>query len=152
MSKRRDDDLVQTFTAPADATVEAILNEETRRRDEMQLSPVERKLVIEQRRKDADRQAKAKAKAKRTNRVTLVLPPDLVQRLDAVANWQGVTGSQVATFLLYEAMDQYDTGKISFDGHKHTSYNFRYDWELIHPMDADRNQHRSEKKQKNGWG
>lgn len=152
MSPRKDDPILDTFSAPLDETVASILNEETRRRDEMQLSPQERKRVIETRRKEAARKQAAKEKSKARNRVMLDLPINLVERLEKIALWQGVTTSQVVTFLLYEAVSQYEQGAIRFDEHKCTSYNPRYDFELIHPQDAERQKRRSAKKQKNGWG
>jgi hypothetical protein len=152
MGKRNDNAILTAFNSPADATVESILNEETRRRDEMQLSPEERKHLIEQRRKDAARKQAAQEKARSQNRVTLILPPDLSKRIEGIAHWQGVTSSQVVTFFLYETLTQYERGAIRFDEFKQPSYSPRYDFELIHPQDTTRQNRRSAKKQKTGWG
>jgi hypothetical protein len=152
MTKRRNDEVVDLFALPLDETVHSILSEETRRRDEMQLSPDERKRIIEQRRKDTARKQAAKAKAQGQNKVTLVLPPKLVEKIEITARWQSVTTSQIVTFFLFEAMAQYEQGAIHFDGCKHPSYNPRYDYELIHPQDAERQERRSTKKKRNGWG
>jgi hypothetical protein len=152
MAKKRDDEIVNTFTTPLDETVASILNEETRRRDEMQLSPDERQRLLEQRRKDAARKQAQKQKAKTQNKVLLVIPPDLMERINGIANWQSITGSQVVTFLLYEAVAQYEQGDIRLEDHKQASYNPRYDFELIHPNDTTRQNRRSAKKKKNGWG
>lgn len=152
---KRSDEIVVSFSAPPtalDETVASIMDKETSRRDEMQLSPAERRKVIEQRRKDTARKEKAKAKARSQSRVTLIIPNTLMQRIESIATWHGVTTSQVVTFLLFEAADLYEKGAIRFDGHKQPSYNPRYDFELVHPKDTERQSRRSAKKRKNGWG
>ncbi len=145
--------MLNAFT-PADEMVAEILSDANRRQDELQLTPQERKRLADQRRKDAARKARADKKAHdhAPNRTVLLLPTDLKDRLESIANWQGLPVSQVATFLLYEAISQFDTGAINFAPHKTPSYSPRYQSELIHPLDAERRQRRVEKKSKNGWG
>jgi hypothetical protein len=152
MAKNRNDDLVSIFDTPLDETVAGILNNENRRREEMQISSEERRRLVEQRRKEADRKQVAREKARQCNRMMLDLPPDLMTRIEAMARWQGVTSSQVVTYLLYEAATHYDKGSIRFEMHKYPSYNPRYDFELIHPQDTERQNRRSAKKKKSGWG
>lgn len=138
----------------ADEMVAEILSDANRRKDEMQLTPRERQLLADQRRKEAARKARADQKAKNQapNRTVLLLPTDLKDRLESIANWQGIPISQIATYLLYEAISQFDTGAINFAPYKTPSYSPRYQSELIHPLDAERRQRRVEKKSKNGWG
>jgi hypothetical protein len=114
---------------------------------ESRLSPEERKRVAEWRRKEEERKRKAKqkAQAQRENRFHLLLPRDLKKRIAEIALEHSVSESQVATFLLYEALDRYDKGEIGFWGFKHPSKSPRYEFNLIHPKDTERESRKNEK-------
>jgi hypothetical protein len=139
---------------PADEVVADILSDSERRQDEMKLSPKERQALLAARRRESERQEKAsrKAKEQEAHRIFLLLPTDLKERLVGIAGWNGTSVSQVVTFLLYEAVAQYEAGQIDFSGHKSPSYSPRYVSELVHPKDAERQQRRSAQKRKKGWG
>jgi hypothetical protein len=134
--------------------VSEILNDGARRQEELKLSPKERQALIAARKKEEERQRKArqKAQSQKINRLLLLLPLNLKEKLIQIAEWHGVPISQAATFLLFEAVRQYEAGEIDFSGHKTTSYSPRYTSELIHPDDAERLERHAGQKQKKGWG
>lgn len=146
MSKRKDEQVLSAFEG-YDEGVRFLLEESQRRAEESRLSPEERKRVAEWRRKEEERKRKAKqkAQAQRENRFHLLLPRDLKKRVAEIALEHSVSESQVATFLLYEALDRYDKGEIGFWGFKHPSKSPRYEFNLIHPKDTERESRKNEK-------
>jgi hypothetical protein len=146
MSKRKDEQVLSAFEG-YDEGVRFLLEESQRRAEESRLSPEERKRVAEWRRKEEERKRKAKqkAQAQRENRFHLLLPRDLKKRIAEIALEHSVSESQVATFLLYEALDRYDKGEIGFWGFKHPSKSPRYEFNLIHPKDTERESRKNEK-------
>lgn len=146
MSQRKDEQVLSAFDG-YDEGVRFLLEESQRRAEESRLSPEERKRVAEWRRKEEERKRKAKqkAQAQRENRFHLLLPRDLKKRIEEIAVEHSVSESQVATFLLYEALDRYDKGEIGFWGFKHPSKSPRYEFNLIHPKDTERESRKNEK-------
>ncbi len=146
MSKRKDEQVLSAFEG-YDEGVRYLLEESQRRAEESRLSPQERKKLAELRRKEEERKRKAKQKsqAQKENRFHLLLPRDLKKRIAEIALEHGVSESQVATFLLYEAIDRYDRGEIGFWGFKHPSKSPRYEFNLIHPKDTERESRKNEK-------
>ncbi len=147
MTKRNQDDQVLSAFAGYDEGVQLLLNESQRRAEESRLSPEERKKLAQMRKKEEERKrkAKAKAEAQKENRFHLLLPRDLKKRIAEIALEHSVSESQVATFLLYEAIDRYDKGEIGFWGFKHPSKSPRYEFNLIHPKDTERESRKNEK-------
>lgn len=139
---------------PADEVVADILSDSERRQDEMKLSPKERQALLAARRKESERKEKARQKAQgqKEHRLFLLLPTDLKERLSNLASWNGTSVSQIATYLLYEALALYDAGQIDFNRHKAPSYSPRYTTELIHPNDGEHQQRYSAQKRKRGRG
>ncbi len=127
---------------PADEQVVEILSDGHQRFEEQRLSRAERTRLIEMRRKQEEkkRKEKEKAKARSQNKMTVDLPEALRKNLEVIANKERVTISQVATFFLFEAVEKYEQGEISFWGCKHRSGSPRYDWILVHPKDTERMQ------------
>ncbi len=123
---------------PADEQVAAILSDGERRFEEMSLSREERARLTEMRRKAAEKKRKEREKARERSKVTFDIPPLLKTSLDELADKEGVTVSQVITFLLFEALERFDKGEISFWGCKERSQSPRYDWILVHPKDTER--------------
>lgn len=146
MNKRKDEQVLSAFEG-YDEGVRFLLEESQRRAEENRLSPEERKRLAEWRRKEEarKRKAKQKAQAQRENRFHLLLPRDLKKRIAEIALEHSVSESQVATFLLYEALDRYDKGEIGFWGFKHPSKSPRYEFNLIHPKDTERESRKNEK-------
>lgn len=143
------------FDAPADATVEDILRDSERKQAEAGLSQEERRQVIERRRRQQQKREKARRKAQLQlpNRINLTLPQDLKASLESIAEWNHVTVSQVVTCLLYEAVDQVQSGQINLAKYKVPSESPRYEYALLHPKDTERQQNlASAKKTKSGWG
>ncbi len=138
----------------SDPMVREMLSEVGRKDEEAKLTPKERKLLTSMRKKEAERKAKAAQKTanQAKNRQHLLLPVNLKTDLDEIAKWHKTTVSQVVTFLLYEAVKAYQSGQINFTEYKNQSYNPRYDFELIHPNDDERQARRSAQKKKKGWG
>ncbi len=143
------------FETPADSTVEDILRDSERKQAEAGLSQDERRQVIERRRRQQEKREKAqrKAQAQLPNRINLNLPLDLKASLESIAKWNRVTVSQVVTCLLYEAVDQVQSGQINLAKYKVPSESPRYEYALLHPKDTERQQNlASTKKMKSGWG
>lgn len=136
--------------AQADEAVAEILEGVSRRQEEAQLSPKERKLLQDARRKDDARAAKAKAKAasQADQRTFLLLPAALKSKIETVAMSQGIPVSQVVAFLLFDALGRMEDGDIDFGPYLEPSFSPKYAWELIHPNDAERNQKRLDKFQR----
>jgi hypothetical protein len=122
---------------PADTMVDEILRETEQRQAEARLSPQERRKLLEMRQKAETKKQKARAKAERRkpNTILLVLPEELKKQLAQIAAKQEVPQSQVAAFLLYEALDLYEAGKIRFEGYKTPTRSPRYMHNLYHPND-----------------
>ena len=155
MGKKQDAAVLSVFGGGGvEETVAEILNHDREKKEEASLSLAERKAVIAMRRKEEARQKKAQEKSQNqnANRIVFLLPATLKEALSEIARWQGTTVSQVATFLLFEAVGQFEQGAINFSDHKRPSYNPRYDFELIHPKDTERLTRNSRQKKKKGWG
>lgn len=133
--------------APADEMVAEMLEDVTRRQDDARLSPRERKLLQDARRKEQERAAKAKAKAasQADQRTFLLLPAALKAKIETIAMSQGIPVSQVVAFLLFDALGRMEDGDIDFGPYLEPSYSPKYQWELIHPNDSERNQKRLDK-------
>ena len=138
------------LTLNADDVVAEILGDADRRQDELKLSPEERKRVIETRRKTQAKQeaARNKAEKQKPNRLHLLLSQDLKGQITEIAELLRIPMSQVVTFLLYEAFERYTRGEIDFDPFLTSSKSPRYDFNLIHPKDAEREEKFSTKKRK----
>lgn len=147
---RKDDTSLPAFTFAADQVVEEILGDADRRRDELKLSPEERKRLIANRRKEQVRKdrAKEKAAAKKANRTELLLPTNLKAHLAKLAQEASVTESQLVTFLLFEAVALLEAEKIDIGPYLSISANARYDFNLIHPQDTERAAQLSKKRQR----
>ena len=145
---------IAAFDSPADEVVADILSENTRRQEELRLTPAERKRLLEDRRRQEERRAKerARSQSQAANRTVLLLPVDLKDSIEKIAAEHGCPISQVVTFFLYEALRSYEAGAFQIHSYKSPSYSPRYTAELIHPLDAERRQRRIEKKQEKGWG
>jgi len=141
MSKPKDEQILSVFDR-YDGGVSLLLEESQRRADESRLSPAERKRLAEMRRREEEkkRKEKEKAKARSQNKMTVDLPEALRKNLEVIADRERVTISQVTTFFLFEAVEKYEQGEISFLGCKHRSSSPRYDWILVHPKDTERMQ------------
>ena len=144
------EEALPAFTFAADEVVEEILGDADRRRDELKLSPEERKRVIEGRRKEQAKKerAKQKAAAKRANRTELLLPTNLKAHLAELAQEASVTESQLVTFLLFEAVELYRERKIEIEPYLSISANARYDFNLIHTNDTERAAQLSKKRER----
>ncbi len=141
---------INAFDAPSDAIVAEILSDRERRQDELRLTADERKKLVQERKRQEKRAAAAQAKAasQADQRTLLLLPVELKAKLEALANELKCPVSQVATFLLFSALER----EQDFGAHLSASYSPRYEHELIHPKDAERAARRIEQKQKKGWG
>ena len=138
---------------PADERVAEILDDRQQHFDELRLSPPERKRLLEARQKKEARKKQEKEKMQRRSRATLDMPSVLQESIAAMAGKEGVTFSQVVTFLLFDAIERYERQEITFWGHKHPSGSPRYDWNLVHPKDTERQENlQSRKNEKSGWG
>lgn len=132
---------------PADEQVAEILSDRQRHFEELRLSREERERLLKMRRREEERKrrAKQKSQAQKENRFHLLLPRDLKKRIAEIALEHGVSESQVVTFLLYEAIEWYDRGEVGFWGFKHPSKSPRYEFNLIHPKDTERESRKNEK-------
>lgn len=142
------------FGIPSDPSVEDILRESQRKQAEAGLSQEERRLLIERRQREQRRKEKARRKAleQLPNRINLMLPRDLKGRMEKIAGWIHVPVSQVVTFLLYEAVKQMEQGQIDLSQFRVPSESPRYDYNLIHPLDTERQSKLAGEKRKSGWG
>lgn len=138
----RKDEPLPAITFEADAVVAEILGDASRRQDELKLSPEERKQLIASRRKaDAKKEAaRQKAQAQLPNRMNLFLPQDLKTQITEQAEQLRVPISQLVTFFLYEMVAQYARGAVEIDPYLRPSRSPRYDFNLLHPRDAEREQ------------
>jgi len=138
---------------PADEQVAEILSDRQRHFDEMRLSREERAKLAQMRRKEEERKRKAKEKiqSRKHNRLTVDLPQALREALEAIADGESVTVSQVITFFLFEALERYERKEIGFWGYKHPSGSPRYEWVLVHPKDTERVARVESRKNKKSW-
>ncbi len=138
---------------PADEQVAEILSDRQRHFDELRLSREERDKLLQMRRKEEEKKRKEREKAKlrKPNKVTVDLPANLRELLEKIAQREGVTISQVITFLLFEAVPGYEENEIVFWGYKYPSESPRYDWILVHPNDVERMEKIESRKNKKSW-
>lgn len=146
----RKDEPLPAITFEADAVVAEILGDASRRQDELKLSPEERKFLIASRRKSEAKKeaARQKAQAQLPNRMNVFLPQDLKLQITAQAEQLRVPVSQLVTFFLYEMSAQYARGEVEMDSYLRPSRSPRYDFNLIHPHDAERTQKLTSKNKK----
>ncbi len=135
--KNDPEEVLPAFSSPADEVVSEILGEAGQRQAEMRLSAEERQMLIEARRKAQEKKEKARQKAQRQNprRLHVLLPEDLKQQLQQLAEGYKVPTSQVVAFLLYEALGLYPDGEPDFTPYLYPSKSPRYESNLIHPQD-----------------
>lgn len=135
-----------------DEAVAEILEDATRRRDEMALSARERKLLQDARRREQARAEKARAKAasQADQRTFLLLPAALKAKVEALALGHGVPVSQVVAFLLFVALERLEDGEVDFGPYLEPSYSPKFDFELVHPADFERVNRRVEKLRSKG--
>ncbi len=139
MGKSRNDQILSAFDG-YDEGVRLLMEDAQRRAEESRLSPEEKRKLAEIRRKEAQKKQKAKEKWEqaKAQRVPVYLPTPLQETIDGIAQQEGVSRSQVITYLLFEAVERYERGEISFWGCKHPSESPRYEWLLVHPKDTER--------------
>lgn len=121
----QDDGNFIAFGQDIDPVVDAVLGERDRQRSDQKLPPIERKKKARER---------AKIKGRRERRVTYDLPPDLRKQLASIAEEKRVPASQLVTWLLTRALEQYG-GSASelrdvLDPYLVPSYSPRYEWNL----------------------
>jgi hypothetical protein len=123
-----------------DEVLDAMLKESDRKQAEAGLSSDERQLVIQKRKKAQSKKeaARRKSQAQLANRLQLLLPTDLKEKIQKLAAELQIPQSQVVTFFLYEAFQSYEKGSIHFDGFLLPSKSPRYEYNLIHPSDSER--------------
>lgn len=138
MSKRKEE-ILSAFEG-YDEGIRLLLEETQRREEESRLSPAMRKKMAELKKKEEERKRKAREKASRQkpNRIHLLLPRSLKEKIADISNEQGVSESQVVTFLLFDSIERYERGEIGFWGFKYPSNSPRYAWKLVHPKDTER--------------
>ena len=116
--------------------------EEQERRQTIDPSTAEILETIEQKREEArlpraERlkkvKARQKARARLPGRVNWDLPPELKQRIFALAERNRIPASQVAAFLLLHGLKRLEQGEIEFGPYKAPSTSPRYDWNLELP-------------------
>jgi hypothetical protein len=140
--------------APADEQVAEILSDRQRHFDELRLSREERAKLVKMRRKEEERKQKAKEKWEQSKemRMSVYLPKILQEKIQAIAQAEGASESQVITFFLFDALDRYERKEIGFWGYKHPSESPRYEWILVHPKDIERvAKVESRNSRKSGW-
>lgn len=125
---------------PADEQVAEILSAGERHFEEQRLSREERAALIQLREKAEEKKRKAREKASRQkpNRIHLLLPRSLKEKIADISKDQGVSESQVVAFLLFDSIERYERGEIGFWGFKYPSNSPRYAWKLVHPKDTER--------------
>lgn len=108
--------------------------------EEVGLTPRERKLLAEFRRKEQERKERERERTKErsTRRLDLDLADDLKQRLVRVAEEEDVSLSSVVTYLLYEGMRQVDAGSLNVRRYKYASGGGRHRYVVVHPDDKRR--------------
>jgi hypothetical protein len=104
-----------------DPAVESLLGQGQRRQTESHLPPKERS------RKKKERE---RAKQRIPGRIGLDLPIELKQRLNVLAEKEGVPISQLVAFLLYEPVYLLEHRRISLWGYKTTSTSPKFDSNL----------------------
>ncbi len=100
-----------------DPAVSALLGKQRQREGEKRLSPRER------RRKARERE---RAKRRLAGRVNWDLPPALKERLNAIAEEEGVPVSQLATVLLIEGLRRLRSGELQLRKYYSDSPRFRF--------------------------
>jgi len=140
MSFKRNDIRAAISLPSADQVVSELLSDAEAKEQEMQLSPGERRWIMEQRKKEKERVEKArrKEKAQRPNKVSYLIPVDLRLKIKAIATEYSAPESQVATFLLFEGLRLHEQEELDFLRYLHPSNSPRYDSQLIHPDDEER--------------
>lgn len=83
--------------------------------------------VREQKRKDREQE---KIRARREQRATYDLPPELRQRIKALAEELRLPISQLVTLALLRFLRDYEKGAIQLSRYKLPSRSPRYDWNL----------------------
>lgn len=146
----RKDEPLPAITFEADAVVAEILGDASRRQEELKLNPEERRLLIASRRKTEAKKdaARQKAQAQLANRMNVFLPQDLKAQITEQAEQLRVPVSQLVTFFLYEVVARYERSDLNLDRHLTPSRSPRYDFNLIHPRDAERAQKLTPKNRK----
>jgi len=154
MSKRSKDEQILSAFEGYDEGLRLLLNESERRAEDSRLSPQERKKLAQMRRKQEERKQKAKEKWEQSKemRMSVYLPKILQEQIQAIAQAEGASESQVITFFLFDALDRYERKEIGFWGYKHPSESPRYEWILVHPKDTERvAKVESRNSRKSGW-
>ena len=148
MSKRKEEEVLSAFDG-YDEGIRLLLEETQRQTEESHLPPAVKKKMAElkQKAEERKRKAKEKANAQKENRLHLLLPRDLKNKISEIASGHSVSESQVVTFLLFEAIDRYEKGEIGFWGFKYPSKSPRYEFNLIHPKDVERELRKNKKSQ-----
>lgn len=104
-----------------DPAVADLTKQGERRRDR---SPVARK------KRDKEIQEKRRAKARLARRVNWDLPPELKDRINALAEDHRTPASQVAAVLLAYGLAALERDDLDLDDYKTPSDSPRYDWNL----------------------
>jgi len=143
MKKRNTDEVLSAFVSAFegyDEGMHLLLEETQRREEENRLSPEEKRILKEMRRKEEERKRRAKEKWEQSKemRISVYLPKILQDQIQAIAQAEGTSESQVITFFLFEALERYERKEIGFWGYKHPSGSPRYEWVLVHPKDTER--------------
>jgi hypothetical protein len=76
-----------------------------------------------------------KIRARRPSRVTYDLPPDLRQRIMALAEERGLPASQLVTLALLRFLKDYQAGAAPLEPYQQPSRSPRYQWNLVYPDD-----------------
>ncbi len=76
-----------------------------------------------------------KIRARRPARVTYDLPPDLRQRIAALAEARGLPSSQLVTLALLRFLKDYQAGTVPLEPLQQPSRSPRYQWNLVYPDD-----------------
>ncbi len=74
-----------------------------------------------------------KIRARRPSRVTYDLPPDLRQRISALAEERGLPASQLVTLALLRFLKEFQAGAVALEPYQHPSRSPRYQWNLVYP-------------------
>jgi hypothetical protein len=85
-----------------------------------------------QRRKTREQE---KIRARKAQRVTYDLPPELRQRVKALAEEQRLPASQLVTLALLRLLADHQAGRLVLSRYKRPSRSPRYDWNLEYPQD-----------------
>ncbi len=74
-----------------------------------------------------------KIRARRPARVTYDLPPDLRQRVKALAEERGLPASQLVTLALLRFLQDLEQGRVPLESYQQPSRSPRYAWNLVYP-------------------